>query len=93
MAKVRRKLRAAIRDVADGKPAPQPAVLFNNPIPTYGGDTLLRIPLQEGRDDGAILKEVAHKVAEIYMAADNLTGAERRAKIEADLEAYEATWS
>ena len=93
VAKVRRKLRAAIRSVADGNPAPQPALLYDMPIPTFGGDTMLRIPPQEGRDDGAILKEVAHKVAEIYMAADGLKGPERNAHIRAELKAYEASWS
>jgi hypothetical protein len=53
---------------------------------------MLRIPKQEGRDDGAVLKEVAHKVAEIYMAADALSGDRRRERIVADLKAYEASW-
>ncbi|MEL6518841.1 MAG: Rieske 2Fe-2S domain-containing protein [Pseudomonadota bacterium] len=93
VAKVRRKLRAAIRDVAAGNPAPQPADLYPTPIPTFGGDTMLRIPVQEGREDGAVLKEIAHKVAEIYISADHLTGAARRDKIVADLKAYEASWA
>ena len=93
VAKVRRKLRAAIRSVAAGEPAPQPAMIYNGTIPTYGGDTMLRIPPQPGRDDGAILKEVAHKVAEIYMAADHLTGEDRVNAIRNELKTYEASWS
>ena len=93
VAKARRDVRAAIRAVKAGEPAQQPALTYSQPVPTYGGDTMLRIPEQPGRDDGAIIKEVAHKVAEIYMAADNLTGAERTETIRNNLKAYEAQWS
>lgn len=93
VAKVRRKLRSAIRAVRDGEDAPQPALVYEGIIPTYGGDTMLRIPPQEGRDDGAILKEVAHKVAEIYMAADDLKGQARIDRIRDDLKTYEASWA
>lgn len=94
VAKVRRKLRAAIRNVAAGNPAPQPALIYEtSPIPTFGGDTMLRIPEQSGRDDGAVLKEVAFKVADIYIAADALKGAARGAKIIEDLKAFEASWT
>ncbi|WP_299616914.1 aromatic ring-hydroxylating dioxygenase subunit alpha [Pelagibius sp.] len=92
VAKVRRTLRAAIRAVQAGEDAAQPALIFNGTIPTYGGDTMLRIPAQEGHDDAALLKEVAHKVAEIYMSADHLQGKERAAFIRRGLEDYEASW-
>ena len=93
VAKVRRALRAAIRSVAEGNEAPQPAELYDSPIPTYGGDTMLRIPVQPGRDDGAVLKEVAHRVAEIYGSGDRLTGRERDDHIRRALAEYEAGWS
>ncbi len=93
VAKVRRKLRAAIRSVAEGEPAPQPSLIYKGIIPTYGGDTMLRIPPQPGREDGALLKEIAHRVADIMMSADDLPGQERYAKIRSDLKAYEASWS
>lgn len=93
VAKVRRKLRSAIRAVRDGEAARQPALVYKGVIPTYGGDTMLRIPPQQGRDDGAILKEVAHKVAEIYMAADDLKGQARIDRIRDDLKTYEASWT
>lgn len=93
VAKVRRKLRAAIRAVAAGEPALQPALIYKtSPIPTFGGDTMLRIPPQEGRDDGAVLKDIAHKVAAIYVGADHLSGAARRDMIVANLKDYEASW-
>ncbi|MFK7765362.1 MAG: hypothetical protein AB8B62_19015 [Roseobacter sp.] len=91
---MRRKLRAAIRSVEAGKSAPQPALIYEtSPIPTFGGDTMLRISEQPGRDDGGVLKEVAHQVADIHIAADALKGAARGAKIIEDLKAFEASWT
>ena len=92
VAKVRRKLRAAIRHIAAGGDAPQPSSAFDSPIPTYGGDTMLRIKPQTGRDDAAVLKEVAARVAEIYRGADRLQGSERRESIISALREYEASW-
>jgi hypothetical protein len=67
--------------------------VYANPIPTYGGDTMLRIPPQPGRDDDDLLREVAHKVAEIYMAHDNLVGQERADNLRQALRDYEAGWA
>ena len=93
VAKARRLLRAAIREVKAGGSAPQPTDNFNGVIPTYGGDTMLRIPLQEGRDDGAVLKEISQKIAAIYMSGDELQGRARHDHITAKLKEYEASWS
>ena len=90
---VRRKLRKIIRKVQQGGAVPQPAAHYSGPIPSYGGDTMLRIPLQDGRDDEELLKEVAHKVAEIYMAHDDVCGDERIHKIRQALMDYERGWS
>ncbi|MDH3763856.1 MAG: Rieske 2Fe-2S domain-containing protein [Gammaproteobacteria bacterium] len=89
----RRKLRKAIRKVKAGETLPQPTDIYSDPIPTYGGDTMLRIPLQAGKEDDELLKEVAHKVAEIYMAHDCFKGQERADKIRAALREYESSWS
>ena len=93
VAKARRLLRAAIRDVKAGGAAPQPTDHFQGVIPTYGGDTMLRIPLQEGRDDGAVLKEISQEIAAIYMSGDELQGRSRHDHITAKLKEYEASWS
>jgi len=93
VAKVRRLLRNAIRAVAAGGRAPQPTDVYGGAIPTYGGDTMLRIPVQPGRDDGAVLKEISHAIADIYRSGDDLTGPARRDHIVARLKAYEADWS
>jgi len=89
----RRKLRKAIRKVQEGGKVKHPSDAFDNPIPTYGGDTMLRIPAQPGRDDDDLLKEVAHKVAEIYMAHDKLVGRERADRLRQALRDYEAGWA
>ena len=93
VAKVRRQLRAVIRHVQSGGDAPQPTSVYSTPIPTYGGDTMLRIGPQTGRDDSAVLKEVAARVAEIYVAADGLEGEERRSCIVSGLREYEESWA
>ena len=93
VAKVRRKLRKAIRALADGRIPAQPADAYPSPIPTYGGDTMLRIPVQPDRDDAAVVKEVAYNVARIYQSADELKGDERRRQIISALKQYESEWS
>ena len=93
VAKVRRKLRKQIELIQAGHEPEQPALTYAGIIPTYGGDTMLRVPMQPNREDGAVKKEVAHKVAEIYISADELSGQERKAYIQQQLKDYEASWS
>ena len=93
VAKVRRKLKQAILEVQNGGDVVQPGEHCDSPIPTYGGDTMLNIPVQEGRDDEAVLRKVAHDVADIYTSADHLLGEERADFIKQSLKAYEDTWS
>ena len=90
---VRRKLRKIIRKVQAGEGVPHAAEAYGAVIPSYGGDTMLRIPLQQSRDDDDLLKEVAHKVAEIYMANDEFQGQQRIDNIRTQLQSYEASWS
>lgn len=92
VAKVRRKLKQAILEVQNGGDVVQPGEHCDSPIPTYGGDTMLNIPVQEGRDDEAVLRKVAHDVADIYTSADHLLGKERSDFIKQSLKAYEDTW-
>ncbi|MCY4101567.1 MAG: aromatic ring-hydroxylating dioxygenase subunit alpha, partial [Rhodobacteraceae bacterium] len=93
VAKVRRKLRSALNDLFDGKDIQRPSDVYENPIPTYGGDTMLNIPLQDGRDDAAIQKIVALKVAEIYQSGDRYTGRQRTDFIVKELREYEQSWA
>ncbi len=90
----RRRLRKSIRKVKEGGSLSHPTECFNGPIPTYGGDTMLRIPAQAGRNDDELIKEVAHKVAAIYMAHDEVEGQQQRADaIRKALQEYEASWA
>ncbi|MDE2738594.1 MAG: aromatic ring-hydroxylating dioxygenase subunit alpha, partial [Paracoccaceae bacterium] len=93
VAKVRRKLRSALNDLSEGKDIQRPSDVYENPIPTYGGDTMLNIPLQVGRDDAAIQKIVALKVAEIYQSGDRYTGRQRKDFIVKELKEYEQSWA
>ncbi len=93
ISRVREKLRVAIRAVQAGERVDQPALVYDGAIPTYGGDTMLRIPPRNDQDDKVLLKEVARKVAEICMSADHLSGAERVEQIKTALKVYEAQWS
>ena len=90
---VRRKLRKAIRQVQDGTALSQAATHYTGPIPSYGGDTILRIPPRPGGDDDALLKEVAHKIAEIYMAHDDIHGEARSQQIRQALKDYEDSFA
>ena len=92
VAKVRRKLRKQIESLQSGEELPQPGLSYQGIIPTYGGDTMLRVPLQAGRDDAAVRKEVAQKVAEIYISADHLVGDKRKEFIRTALKKYEESW-
>ena len=92
VAKVRRHLRAEVRALQSGNEPRQPAHVYQTPIPSYGGDTMLRIPRQPERDDAAVLKTVARAVARIYQDADALVGRERRASLVKALKDYEAGW-
>jgi nitrite reductase/ring-hydroxylating ferredoxin subunit len=93
VALVRRKLRKAIRNVKDGGSVEQASTAYAGAIPSYGGDTILHIPPQAGGDDDALINEVARKVADIYMASDELQGRERTDKIRTDLKAYEESFA
>lgn len=93
VAKVRRMLRNNIRSLAAGNAVPHPTDNYDGVLPTYAGDTMLRIPVQTGRDDAAVLKEISFKVAEIFRAGDALTGQARNHFIKDELKAYEASWA
>lgn len=92
VAKVRRMLRNNIRSLAAGVPVPHPTDGYAGVLPTYAGDTMLRIPVPEGRADAAVLKEISFKVAEILRAGDDKAGTDRSRFIKAALKDYEASW-
>ena len=89
----RRRLRKDIRKVRDGGRVKHPTDVFDNPIPTYGGDTMLKIPPRPGEDDETLLAEISKAVAGIYQAHDQFQGEDRAAKLRRALQDYEASFA
>jgi phenylpropionate dioxygenase-like ring-hydroxylating dioxygenase large terminal subunit len=85
VAMMRARLRRDIRAVADGKPIARPEGTPDAPFLTYAGDTILRIP--PSNDDRALLDRLQRAVAEIYFAADSLSGEARSDRIRRDIAA------
>jgi phenylpropionate dioxygenase-like ring-hydroxylating dioxygenase large terminal subunit len=84
----RRRLRRAIRHMVENGVPQQPTDGVTNPVPTYGGDTVLRAPIRSN-DDRAWMSDLSKRVADIYRGGDDLTGVARVEKIRAGLRALE----
>lgn len=84
----RRRLRRAIRKMGEGGTPLQPTANMPSPVPTYGGDTVLRAPMRSN-DDRKWMSDLSKRVAEIYRSGDMLPGEERRSTIRAGLAALE----
>ena len=72
----RKRLRKLCRELEAGNEPGQVNDFWPNPVPTYGGDTVLRMP-PTGGDDRALLLEVGERVMQIQFEAESLPGAER----------------
>ena len=88
IALMRRKLREQIRQVASGGTAPKVTGLGTNPVPTYAGDTVLKIP-QSSQDESQFLSKLAHELMDIQYAADKLPERERTAFVIEKMKAIE----
>jgi nitrite reductase/ring-hydroxylating ferredoxin subunit len=84
----RRKLRKLCRELEDGVEPDQVTRLWQNPIPTYGGDTVLRLPARDG-DDSRFLLDVGESVMQIQFDAEALRGKDRDDRIIEALRALE----
>ena len=86
VATLRRRLRKAIEELAQGvepnRPEPQGALA----VPTMAGDTILRIPARDGQDDRALIEHVCRTIADAYVGTQHLPDAERRAAVQGRLE-------
>ncbi len=71
----RKKLRKLCRDLAAGKEPDHVTRFWQNPVPTYGGDTVLNIPPAE--DDSELLKSIGEKVMQIQFDAETISGESR----------------
>ena len=88
LAMARNHQRRSIRRLAKGETLPQPTVL-GDPVPLWGGDTILRIP-QSNTDESQQISDVAHRVIDIYRAGDKYDGGERVAFMRKALKEFEA---
>ncbi len=76
VALMRRLLRRQIREVAAGNNPLSPMHAGLTPIPTYGGDSVLRIPGNDG-DESGFLSKLAHEFVEAQFSADGMPEIER----------------
>ncbi len=72
----RQRLRQLCRNLENGKSPAQVQNFWKNPVPTYGGDTVLHIP-PSADDDSRFLLEIGQRVMQIQFEAESKTGAER----------------
>ena len=88
IALMRRLLRQQIRQVADGKPPRRVTDVRHNPVPTYGGDSVLRLP-QKTNDEAKFLSKLAHELMDAQYAVDDLSEEQRIAHVTATMQAIE----
>lgn len=94
VAMFRTRLRSAIRALANGERPFQPADFGEPPIPTYCGDTVLRVPAGDGDgDERALILEHSRRVMAAIRSGDGLKGEARDAHVVARLEELEAGYS
>ncbi len=84
----RKRLRALIRELQKGKEPDHATAHWPGPVPTYGGDTVLKAAVAED-DDRARLRAVGHRVMTTQFEAEHLTGAARDAAVIAALQEIE----
>jgi len=90
VARYRHRLGRALRDLQAGTAPKQPKAAAGGIVPTYGCDTVLRLPNPPGRDERAFLRAAQEKIMALKFAAEALPGAERDQTIDQGLKALEA---
>ena len=74
---MRKRLREQIRAVQNGETPARASIANSGLIPTYGGDTVLRIPRKGNLNESQTLSELAHAFMKMQYQADDLTEVER----------------
>ena len=74
---MRKRLREQIRAVQKGRTPARASVANSGLIPTYGGDTVLRIPRKGSPDESKTLSKLAHAFMKMQYQADGLNEDER----------------
>jgi len=81
---LRSALRKGIRNLQQGIEPLRPEPGAAAPIPTFAGDTIVRVPKVPG-DDRAVILATSRKIAAAYVAFKDLEDGERRAAIAREL--------
>ena len=76
----RRRIQREIRALKEGKPPLQATSFGPAPIPTWSGDTVLKVPCTEV-DDDKLRADTFAEVVNVYRSAGKLRGEERDAFI------------
>jgi nitrite reductase/ring-hydroxylating ferredoxin subunit len=90
VALMRRRLREQIRAVARGEAPSQVTDSALNPVPTYGGDTVLNMPQRGPGDEADALSRLAHAFMQAQFEADSLPEPERVALVTERLKSLES---
>ncbi len=85
----RKKLRKLCRDLEKGIKPKHTADYWSNPVPTYGGDTVLNVPRND-EDDSQLLKSIGETVMKLQFEVEKMTGDERDQKVIDALKRLEA---
>jgi len=72
----RKKLRQICRNLEKGIKPEHTSDYWSNPVPTYGGDTVLSIP-RGVKNDSKLLQEIDKAVMDIQFSAESLVGSAR----------------
>lgn len=81
---LRNALRKGIRDLQQGIEPARPQAPDGQPIPTFAGDSIVRIP-KSADDDPSVILRTSRRVAEAYVKFKDLPDTERRAAIGREL--------
>ena len=69
-------MRKLCRDLEKGVKPEHTSQHWPNPVPTYGGDTVLKI-LKNAEDDSKQLRDLGHRVMDIQFEAESMKGQAR----------------
>ena len=90
VALMRRRLREQARAVAAGERPLRVTDRASNPVPTYGGDTVLALPRDGDADESERFSRLAHAFMRMQFEADAMPEPERVAYVTERLRALEA---
>ena len=90
----RRLLRQAVR----GETPPNPHLAAGlgtpeRPVPSYVYDTVLKVPPSPDTDDRTLIAEVAQRVNDVVLAADDILGPDRQRVLAKRIQALETFYS